>query len=128
MLHGRRRERAAVSRLLASARAGEGGVLVVRGEPGIGKSALLADAAGRAAGMRVLRAVGVEAESALAHATLRELLGPLLGGLERLPEPQARALRVAFGLAAGEAPDRFLVSLVLRSLNSVDEDASPVAW
>ena len=81
MLHGRGRERAVIGRLLAAARAGEGGVLVVRGEPGIGKSALLADAAQRAVSMRVLRAVGVEAESALAYATLRELLHPVLGGV-----------------------------------------------
>jgi DNA-binding CsgD family transcriptional regulator len=126
MLHGRARERAAIGRLLAAARAGEGGVLVVRGEPGIGKSALLADAAQRAVGMRVLRAVGVEAESALAYATLRELLHPVLGGVERLPEPQARALRVAFGTQAGEAPDRFLVSLAALTLLSDSAGECPL--
>lgn len=126
MLHGRTRERATIGRLLAGARAGEGGVLVVRGEPGIGKSALLADAAERAAGMRVLRAVGVEAESALAYATLRELLHPVLGGVERLPEPQARALRVAFGIHAGEAPDRFLVSLAALTLLSDSAGECPL--
>jgi hypothetical protein len=126
MLHGRARERAAIGRLLAAAHAGEGGVLVVRGEPGIGKSALLADAAQRAVGMRVLRAVGVEAESALAYATLRELLHPVLGGVERLPEPQARALRVAFGIQAGEAPDRFLVSLAALTLLSDSAGECPL--
>ena len=126
MLHGRGRERAVIGRLLAAARAGEGGVLVVRGEPGIGKSALLADAAQRAAGMRVLRAVGVEAESALAYATLRELLHPVLAGVERLPDPQARALRVAFGIQAGEAPDRFLVSLAVLTLLSDSAGECPL--
>lgn len=111
MLHGRDSELAAIGRVLAGARAGEGDVLALRGEPGIGKSALLDAAAASArapapgaAPMRVLRAVGVEAESALAYATLHQLLLPLLDRAGSLPPPQRRALGCAFGLAEGD-PD-----------------------
>src|SRR5687768_186132 len=97
VLHGRSREQAAIDQLLAGASAGEGGTLILRGEPGIGKSALLAYAGERAGDMRVLRAVGVEAEAALAYAGLHQLLRPLLDQIDRLPAPQARALAVAFG-------------------------------
>jgi DNA-binding CsgD family transcriptional regulator len=126
MLRGREREQAAIDRLLEGARAGEGGGLVLRGEPGIGKSALLAYAAGCADGMRALRAVGVEAESTLAYATLHRLLRPVLDRLERLPQPQARALGTAFGLLAGEAPDRFLVSMAVLTLLSEVAGERPV--
>ena len=126
MLHGRGRERAVIGRLLAAARAGEGGVLVVRGEPGIGKSALLADAAQRAVGMRVLRAVGVEAESALAYATLRELLHPVLGGVERLRTAGARPAGRVWD-PGREAPDRFLVSLAALTLLSDSAGSAPCA-
>jgi MoxR-like ATPase len=84
MLHGRAREQAAVAALLAGARDGAGGVLVLRGEPGIGKSALLADAAERAAGLRVLRTAGVEPELELGYATMHRLLLPLLRGSSML--------------------------------------------
>jgi hypothetical protein len=110
MLHGRGGEQAAVQRLLESARAGLGGVLVLRGDPGIGKSALLAVAA---ADFRVLRAAGVEAESGLAYATLHQLLHPVLDGSERLPATQADALRAAVGLREADVPDRFLVGVAV---------------
>ena len=126
MLLGRRREQAAIDRMLERTRAGEGGGLVLRGEPGIGKSVLLSYAAERADGMRVLRAVGVEAESMLAFATLYRLLRPVLDRAQELPEPQARALGVAFGLEAGEAPDRFLVSVATLTLLSEVAGERPV--
>jgi DNA-binding NarL/FixJ family response regulator len=116
MLVARERERAAMEGALEAARAGRGGGLVFSGEPGAGKSALLADAAERAGGMTVLAAAGAEAEATLAYATLHQLLRPLLGGLDQLPEPQARALGVALGLQAGATPDRFLVSLAALTL------------
>ncbi|MGW0182576.1 helix-turn-helix transcriptional regulator, partial [Nocardia sp. NPDC003345] len=100
------------------ARAGQGGFAVVRGEPGIGKTALLDDAARTAAGMRVLRVTCVEWESDLGYATLHHLLKPALELLDRLPGPQAAALRVVFGLAHGQTPDRFLVGLASLSLLS----------
>jgi len=122
-LRGRRGERAALDRLLDTARAGHSAVLVVRGEPGIGKTALLEYAASRAAGFRVVRAWGVESEMELPFAGLHQLCGPMLGRLEQLPGPQRDALRVAFGLAEGDAPDRFLVGLaVLSLLADVAED------
>ena len=103
---------AELDRLLETVRAGKSSVLVLRGEPGVGKTALLDHAVKSASGFRVLRAVGVESEVDLAFAGLQQLCGPLLdGGLECLPEPQREALNVAFGLSAGEAPGRFVVGL-----------------
>src|SRR5580700_1485485 len=97
--------------------------LVVRGEAGVGKSALLEYVAGAAADMRVARAVGVESEVELAFASLHLLCAPLLDRLDGLPGPQRDALGVAFGLRAGEAPDRFLVGLaVLTLLSEVAEE------
>ena len=95
---------------------GAGGALVVRGEAGVGKSALLEYVAGAAADMRVARAVGVESEMELAFAGLHQLCAPLLDRLEDLPGPQRDALGVAFGLRAGAAPDRFLVGLAVLTL------------
>ena len=109
--------------MLGDLRSGRGGALVVRGEAGVGKSALLEYVAGAAAGMRVVRAVGVESEMELAFAGLHQLCAPLLGRLEDLPGPQRDALGVAFGLRAGGAPDRFLVALaVLTLLSEAAED------
>src|SRR2546421_8112302 len=118
MLHGRAKEQSAVDALLADARAGRGGALVMRGEPGIGKSALLDHAAQRADGLRVLRTAGVEPESELGHATLHRLLLPLLDGVERLPAAQADALGVVFGRSQASPPDRFLVALATLTLLS----------
>ena len=97
----RERERAALDGLLGGLRLGRGGALVVRGEAGVGKSALLEYVAGAAAGMRVARAVGVESEMELAFAGLHLLCAPLLDRLGDLPGPQHDALGVAFGLRDG---------------------------
>src|SRR5580700_4446006 len=119
----RERERAALDGLLGDLRLGRGGVLVVRGEAGVGKSALLEYAVGAAADMRVARAVGVESEMELAFAGVHLLCAPLLDRLEDLPGPQRDALGIAFGLRAGGAPDRFLVGLaVLTLLSEVAEE------
>jgi DNA-binding CsgD family transcriptional regulator len=118
MLLGRLPERAALSGLLEAARAGCSGVLVVRGEPGVGKTALLDWAVESAAGLRVVRVAGVESEMELAFAALQQLCGPMLDKLEGLPDPQREALGVAFGLNIGAAPDRFLVGLAVLSLLS----------
>jgi len=87
VLHGRRSEREVLGRLLAAVRGGQGRVLVVSGEAGVGKTALLASAIGSAAGFRVIRAVGVESEMELAFAALQQLCAPLLDRLDRLPVP-----------------------------------------
>src|SRR5689334_12656673 len=98
MLLGREEERLALDRLLGEARDGHSGVLALVGEPGIGKTALLAYAAGRADGMRVLRARGVETEAEVPFAGLSELLAPALAAFDRIPEPQATALAGALAL------------------------------
>jgi DNA-binding CsgD family transcriptional regulator len=109
-------ERAALDGLLGDLRSGRGRALVVRGEAGVGKSALLEYAAGTAADMRLARGAGVESEMELAFAGLHQLCAPLLDRLERLPAPQRDALGVAFGLRQGAAPDRFLVGLAVLTL------------
>jgi DNA-binding CsgD family transcriptional regulator len=115
-----------LDQLLASARTGDSRVLVLRGEPGIGKTALLSYLLGRASGCRTTRAVGIEAEMELAFAGLHQLCAPFLGRLERLPGPQCDALRTAFGLQVGDAPDRFLVGLALLSLLSDVAEEQPL--
>ena len=117
-LTDRRGERGALDQLVDAVRAGGSRVLVVRGEPGVGKSALLDYLAGRASGCRVVRAAGVESEMELAFAGLHQLLAPVLDRLEGLPGPQQEALRTAFGLSSGPAPDRFLVGLAVLGLVS----------
>jgi DNA-binding CsgD family transcriptional regulator len=102
--------------LVAGIQAGESRVLVVQGEPGVGKTALLDYLAGQAQGCRVVRAAGMQSEIELAFAGLSQLLAPMLGRLDRLPGPQRAALRTVFGLSAGPAPDRFLVGLAVLSL------------
>ena len=122
-LLNRQKERATFDGLLGDLRSGHGRALVVRGEAGVGKSALLEYVAGAAAGMRVARAAGVESEMELAFASVHLLCAPLLDRLESLPAPQRDALAVAVGLRAGAAPDRFLVGLgVLTLLSEVAED------
>ena len=117
-LLGRGAEREAIDRLLADAAAGRSGVLVVRGEAGIGKSALLQYArdTALASGIRVESSVGVEAETQFAFAGLHQLCASLLDRTETLPEPQRAALDVALGHQAGAAPDRFLVGLAVLNL------------
>jgi DNA-binding CsgD family transcriptional regulator len=116
MLLDRLTERAALDQLLEAARGGRSGALVVHGEAGVGKTALLEDAVASAAGMRIARVAGVESEMELAYAALQQLCAQMLDGLDRLPDPQRAALGVVFGLRAGEAPDRFLVGLAALSL------------
>ena len=118
-----------MDRLLDRARAGNSAVLVVRGEPGIGKTVLLDYAASRASvsGFRVVRGWGVESEMELAFAGLHQLCVPLLGRLEQLPKPQRDALAVAFGVREGQAPDRFLVGLAVLSLLAATAEDQPLA-
>src|SRR3954454_17963525 len=116
MLRGRGDERAVLDGLLDDARAGRSGVLVVRGEAGIGKTALLEHASESASGGTLLRAVGGESEMELAFAALHLLCAPVLDFVDRLPAPQREALEITFGVSAGPAPDRFLVALAALSL------------
>jgi DNA-binding CsgD family transcriptional regulator len=117
-LWGRRQECEALDGLLADVRAGRSRALVVRGEPGIGKTALLGYAADTAPDFRVARAEGVEAEMELPFAGLHQLCGPMMSRLGALPGPQRDALGVAFGLCSGRAPDRFLVGVAVLGLLS----------
>src|SRR5580693_2449205 len=126
MLLDRLPERAALSQLLEGARAGRSGVLVLHGEPGVGKTALLDWAVGSASGLRVARVAGVEWEMELAFAALQQLCAPMLDKLAGLPDPQRAALGVAFGLTAGAAPDRFLVGLAVLSLLSAVAERQPL--
>jgi len=113
---GRIRERRRLERLLDVARGGDSAVLVVRGDPGIGKTALLHHCLRQAAGCQTARITGVESEINLPFAALHHLCGPMLDDLAALPEPQAHALRVAFGLSSGSTPDRFVVGLAVLTL------------
>jgi DNA-binding CsgD family transcriptional regulator len=117
-LWGRREERAALDGLLADVRAGRSRALVVRGQPGIGKTALLTYASDTASDFQVIRAEGVESGMELPFASLRQLCRPMLDRLDRLPDPQRDALAVAFGLQSGYAPDRFLVGVAVLGLLS----------
>jgi DNA-binding CsgD family transcriptional regulator len=114
----RRAECGVLDRFVDGVRAGEGRALVVRGEPGVGKTVLLDYLAGRASGCRVARAAGVQSEMELAFAGLHQLCAPMLEHAGSLPAPQREALRTAFGLSAGPAPDRFLVGLAVLGLLS----------
>ena len=119
-LMDRRSERDALDRLIEAVQAGQSRALVVRGDPGVGKTALLDYLAGRAsdAGCRVARVVGMQSEMELAYAGLHQLCAPMLSSAEGLPLPQREALRVALGLIAGLPPDRFLVGLAVLNLLS----------
>jgi DNA-binding CsgD family transcriptional regulator len=126
LLYGRDPERSIVGELLEGARESRSGVLVIRGEAGIGKSALLEDARERASDMQMLACAGVAAESALPFAALHQLLRPVLHHLEKVPRPQAHALRGALGLVAGRGDDRFLVSLAVLSLLAEAAERRPL--
>src|SRR5690242_13449369 len=126
MLRGRRAECLELDRLLEAMHAGQGAVLVLRGEAGIGKTALLEYTAEHAEGCRVLQAVGVESEMELPFAGLHQLCGALVDGLERLPAPQRDALATAFGLSSGARPDRCFVGLALLGLLSHAADEEPL--
>ncbi len=115
-LVGRAFERDLLEQLLDAVRGGESRALVVLGEPGVGKTALLEDLAGQASGCRVISASGVESEMELAFAALHQLCVPVLDRLGAVPAPQALALRTTFGVASGPVPDRFLVGLAVLSL------------
>jgi DNA-binding CsgD family transcriptional regulator len=119
-------EREVLDGLLATVRDGGSAALVLRGEAGIGKTALLHHAARQASGFRVARIAGVEAEMELPFAGVHQLCAPLLSRLDQLPSPQADALRIALGLAQGEPPDRFLISLAALSLLSAAAEKRPL--
>jgi DNA-binding CsgD family transcriptional regulator len=129
MLLGRGRERDAIDALLSRARLNESGVLVVTGEVGIGKTALLDDAIerARASGMRVLRARGIESEARVPFAALLELLRPALDSLDRIPAPQAAALEGALALRSAAADDRFAIGAATLGLLAAYAEEGPVA-
>jgi DNA-binding CsgD family transcriptional regulator len=126
MLRGREKQLMALDGLLADVRAGRSRVLIVCGEPGIGKTALLSYAADAAPDFRVVRAVGVESEMELPFAALHQLCGQMTDRSIRLPGPQRDALDVAFGLRSGRTPDRFLIGLAVLSLLSDAAAQQPV--
>ncbi|MFG3706618.1 AAA family ATPase [Micromonospora sp. NPDC047670] len=123
MLYGRSAEISALDEVITRARDGRGGAVVLRGEAGVGKTALLDAAAARGGTMRVLRTTGVEAEADLAFAALHQVLWPVTGSLDALPEPQRDAVRAALGLAADTAGDRYLLGAGVLSL--LAEAAAP---
>ncbi len=125
-LQGRSGEHARLDRLLENVRGGQSAVLVIRGEAGVGKTALLRHAAEGASGFRVAQIAGVESEMELPYAGLHQLCAPMLERLDALPEPQRVALRVALGLAPGDPPDRFLVALATLGLMSATAEARPM--
>ncbi|GAA0370683.1 AAA family ATPase [Actinoallomurus spadix] len=120
-------ELAAVERTLRAAAAGQGGAILIRGEAGIGKTALIERALNRTTGLRRLRAVGREFETELPFTGLHELCRPLLSSLETLPGPQRTALEVAFALRDGTAPDRLRVGLAVLNLLSAAAREQPIA-
>jgi DNA-binding CsgD family transcriptional regulator len=125
-LVGRQRERALLERLLDTARDGHGAVLVMHGEPGVGKTALLEYAVETGEDFRVVRAAGVEGEMELDYAALQQLCSPILEFSEGLAGPQREALGVAFGLSVGQAPSPFLVGLAVLGLLSEAAEQQPL--
>jgi DNA-binding CsgD family transcriptional regulator len=125
-LRGRAEECARLEALIGEVRRGQGRSLVLLGEAGIGKTALLEFMIASASGVKVLRAVGVESEMELAYASLHQFCMPLLARLERLPVPQKQALEIVFALSSGPAPDRFLVGLAVLSLLSDTAEEGPL--
>src|ERR1700733_15187753 len=125
-LLGRERERVALGRLLNAARGGDGGVLVVHGEPGVGKTALLDWTVAEGRQLRILRTAGVEGEMELPFAALHQLCSPILDRDNGLPDPQRDALCVAFGPSVGPAPNPFLVGLAALYLLSEASEKQPL--
>ncbi len=125
-LLGRTSEREVLDRLLANVREGQSAVLVIRGEAGIGKTALLRYVADQASGFRVVQVTGAEAEMELPFAGIHQLCASLLDQLDALPQPQRDALNVALGLASGDVPDRFLVGLAVLGLLSAAAEERPL--
>jgi DNA-binding CsgD family transcriptional regulator len=125
-LRGRSDECAALDRLISGARSGHSQVLVLRGEAGVGKTALLEYVVDCASGFRIARAAGVESEVELAFAGLHQLCAPMMDRLDELPPPQRDALATAFGRSAGAAPDRFLVGLAVLSLLAAATEDQPL--
>jgi len=123
---GRSSEREVLDGLLETARRGRSGVLVIRGEAGVGKTALLRYVEGQASDFRMAQIAGVESEMELAYAALHQLCVPMIDGLDGLPTPQQVALNVALGLAVGEPPDRFLVALATLSLMAATAEEQPL--
>jgi DNA-binding CsgD family transcriptional regulator len=125
-LLGRRSECETLDRLLTDALSGRSGAAVLRGEAGVGKSALLSYLSERVSGWCVARAVGVESEMELAYSGLHQLCGPMLDRLDRLPIPQREALATVFGQSTGAAPDRFLVGLAALTLFAEMAEEQPL--
>src|SRR5579864_4568872 len=125
-LTGRSRERDVLDRLIAAVGAGESSALVLRGEPGVGKTALLDYLVEEAPEFRVARAAGVQSEMELPYSGLHQLLAPMLDRLEALPPPQSEALRTVFGLASGRPSDRFFLGLAVLTLLSDVAEATPL--
>ena len=125
-LIGRRAECGVLDRLIEDVCAGESRALVVSGEAGVGKTALLDYLARRASEYRVERAAGVQSEMELPFAALHQLCAPMLEKLQGLPAPQRDALEIAFGMSSGSAPDRFLVGLAVLSLMSEVAEERPL--
>src|SRR3954463_8693701 len=126
MLHGRQEECAVLDGLLERGRGGQSGVLLLRGETGVGKTALLEYAVGSASDFRAVRTAGVESEMELAFAALHQLCAPVHDFVDRLPAPQRDALESTFGVSAGAAPDRFMVALATLSLFSEAAQERPL--
>src|ERR1041385_1295778 len=125
-LQGRGSECALLDDVIAALRAGESRTLLIHGEAGIGKTALINYVVESAKDMRLLQAAGVESEMELAFASLHQLCSPLLEAVQQLPSPQREALEVAFGRTAGQAPDRFLVGLAVLTLLSGAAEERPL--
>jgi DNA-binding CsgD family transcriptional regulator len=125
-LRGRTSECALLDDLVSAVRGGESRSVVLRGEAGIGKTALLGYLVASASDLRVVRAVGVESDMELAFASLHQLCSPLLDRIEELPAPQRRALETVFGLSDGAAPDRFLVGLAVLSVFAAEAEQRPL--
>src|SRR3954454_7973373 len=123
---GRTSERAVIDHVLANVRGGQSAALVIRGGPGIGKTALLQYAARQASGLRVEHVTGMEAEMELPNAGIHQLCFPMLPRLDALPQPQQNGLRVGLGLASGQVPERFLVGLAVLGLLSAEAEERPL--